>query len=1308
MKTMMASTVLPRRLTQLFADTKKSYENIVQTRHDGPELSSLHLKLRIQKDRLIAWGIQWSDRSAAAQNGEDIDGLLDKAGIGDLVASIMSSIRELLDEAEGLQPSQPVHIPGAYGDMKSFAGSVGGSGWSAGNLRRLEEILKDLTTSIDTLCDLSRSRVEDLYKIESSSSGREEKDFYENNSPVAEKSSYMGLSVVKEHATVIPTPSHADDLTYSVRIAPSYLRFKAPGQILGASPPSYESIATSLENRALAYLSSSILPANSSKSSTVEEVPVLLDYGPCYGNVKVEDLRPVSSRFEELLLSLLKLAEEPVQTYTGILQLQGWSVDAEQSRCAYVYKIPSSEGAGVTHQGHHLQPRSLLSFLQNGGDTDINNMPSLENRFQLAFNVASNVNRVHGMGVTHRNVNSDNIVFFLDANSASVNDRAWKGPIIRKPYLTAFNQLPLGYSVAEDDRNFSGVYHYPGLVNGTSSSYTRLHDYYSLGLVLLEIGLWMPIGKFWKSKYTRRDFKSRLQDIYLKKLAAKCGTGYMNAVLYCMTAADENPAGYHDGRSSGQISSMAESTFQSEVIQALSRCCLIEKNADPDSTIAPHLGHSAQRGISQRDAASQNSEARDSTNGHVERMKPSSNADQRHNVSVSIKQKPLAADRPPSTIKVWSHDLPALYTKYWASTMFPKLERILSKAISRWESYTVDLFMAGEAADTARPTVYMECTSTSKVRKILRHLNKDLRLFEIKVVPGQIVRSKAGKKNRKNKQKVAVHIGSRLGEAQAEGNSSLNPHYQEKPACGASIGVFRNGSHLPPVSFGGAVLVDGEPFGMSVHHMLEDDEEDQFGLNDNCTLQRSMAPRPSSLNHAISSAGLPPNSQDQYPGFYAFQVSECPEGSEISSGRSDYSDYSSASGIQQSFPAEAIYPFEISEDGFEVEDPSAEDDEFWLTPEFENELARVEATEDDCMDLGDTLGIDVGRGQDLIVTQPAIDDVDQNFFPTEEDKNDEHLSSHALGHIHASSGIKRSRRDEIIHEVDWALIKIDEHRMHAHNIIQGGAQYCKFNTPDTPHSGLSGTSPHPDSYPHKVKRANDLGGLNVHALGRTSGLQTGTILPAMRMVRMPGRSFASHSWQVRGNFGGKHLFSLPETSISRRRLLTLQKEGGDSGAWVIDNATNHICGHVLAWSPSSNVAYIAPMEVLLEDMAETLAATVTLPDPTLLYRATPKPQQQQSQPPALPPRTPSDTLATSGLRREDSCPSPAMPTSPPALVHELSGLSLTDMGQEAVRKASVEKKVGKDISGLEGRQGSRGKGRAMGMVERRGPVSARG
>lgn len=47
---------------------------------------------------------------------------------------------------------------------------------------------------------------------------------------------------------------------------------------------------------------------------------------------------------------------------------------------------------------------------------------------------------------------------------------------------------------------------------------------------------------------------------------------------------------------------------------------------------------------------------------------------------------------------------------------------------------------------------------------------------------------------------------------------------------------------------------------------------------------------------------------------------------------------------------------------------------------------------------------------------------------------------------------------------------------------------------------------------------------------------------------------------------------------------------------MFDKSTGRVCGHVLAWSEKSQTAYIAPMQVLLEDIARTLGAcTVTLP-----------------------------------------------------------------------------------------------------------------
>jgi hypothetical protein len=73
---------------------------------------------------------------------------------------------------------------------------------------------------------------------------------------------------------------------------------------------------------------------------------------------------------------------------------------------------------------------------------------------------------------------------------------------------------------------------------------------------------------------------------------------------------------------------------------------------------------------------------------------------------------------------------------------------------------------------------------------------------------------------------------------------------------------------------------------------------------------------------------------------------------------------------------------------------------------------------------------------------------------------------------------------------------------------------------------------------------------------------------------------------------------------------------GDSGAWVFDKSTGRVCGHVLAWSEKSHTAYIAPMEVLLEDIARTLKASrVTLPgrrDESLAFAMTPGPNEPQN------------------------------------------------------------------------------------------------
>ena len=220
-------------------------------------------------------------------------------------------------------------------------------------------------------------------------------------------------------------------------------------------------------------------------------------------------------------------------------------------------------------------------------------------------------------------------------------------------------------------------------------------------------------------------------------------------------------------------------------------------------------------------------------------------------------------------------------------------------------------------------------------------------------------------------------------------------------------------------------------------------------------------------------------------------------------------------------PSESHHEFEISDSEDDTSISQTHDDgfdEYWLSDEDSSDDDSIDGSDiddDDVASIGDTTGIEPGEEPRLFVTQPAIDDVHDDFFPSLEDRDDEHLASHSLGYIHASSGVRRWTRKGIKHEIDWALIKVDEGRMDPRNIIMDTTSSLS-NFPSAGRAAL----PSP-IYLNQVARMEELGGLYVHCCGRTSGLQTGRISKAMTLVKLHGRHSFSTSFCVNGNFGGK-------------------------------------------------------------------------------------------------------------------------------------------------------------------------------------------
>jgi hypothetical protein len=266
-----------------------------------------------------------------------------------------------------------------------------------------------------------------------------------------------------------------------------------------------------------------------------------------------------------------------------------------------------------------------------------------------------------------------------------------------------------------------------------------------------------------------------------------------------------------------------------------------------------------------------------------------------------------------------------------------------------------------------------------------------------------------------------------------------------------------------------------------------------------------------------------------------------------------------------------------SDDDFACEFSDSESDGFSESDITSEASDDEDDSSSETGEAGDIPGIEPGCGDGYYVTQPALDDVEDGFYPNLKTQDEDHLHSFGLGEMYASSGIRRRSDDNgLIHEIDWALFEFKDHRLPDQNSIP------RVRTKTAAKStGTSSRTLHPTT----VAPTTALPGLEVQCIARTSGLQTGVILPAITSVKIYGRLSASHTYQISGTAASDH----PQEDGRPRRPLPIGIPG-DSGAWVVERTQGRLCGHVLAWSQRKKVAYICPMDILLLDIAETLEA----------------------------------------------------------------------------------------------------------------------
>ncbi|KAI1419577.1 hypothetical protein F5Y12DRAFT_231993 [Xylaria sp. FL1777] len=281
------------------------------------------------------------------------------------------------------------------------------------------------------------------------------------------------------------------------------------------------------------------------------------------------------------------------------LPCKGYVTDNENLRVGMVF----STGLSSTMTIQSLQ--TVINSTQAA--------PPVGERFAMARRLVLAIHNLHAVRWLHKGIRSDNILCFQDAKNITakvfdekkavnlsnkadpVEDRAI--PLASNPPLTkAPDPLPpfylLGWDLSRPDhpselsesisvstlglqtkRDMIRMYTHPDVFSaeqqqGKRRRYHARWDIYSIGLILLEIGLWRTLDTIRYGCKSDDEFRLRVRTEYCDRLQWKMGLVYWRAVQRCLN----DDFDLRDEGFSGKDDYSLQVGFEKQVVFELERC----------------------------------------------------------------------------------------------------------------------------------------------------------------------------------------------------------------------------------------------------------------------------------------------------------------------------------------------------------------------------------------------------------------------------------------------------------------------------------------------------------------------------------------------------------------------------------------------------------------------------------------------------------------------------------------------------------------------------------------------------------------
>ena len=286
-------------------------------------------------------------------------------------------------------------------------------------------------------------------------------------------------------------------------------------------------------------------PTNTLRGTSVsEDVDVFVEWTRFDLDISLDAKLHLYQRIDNLARMLHSSSNRHPDLHT--LDCVGYVEDVPRTRYGIVYLAPPTSAAAPTPSAI----QTLAHLLAKSPTPDLNV------RFKLAHTLAIALWSCHSLDWLHKTLCPQNILFFNDPDPTV--DTTSSPPVLGPPHLAGFDSSRPDHldemTVASRNEIGQDLYRHPLSLGVWRQKYRKSFDIYSLGLVLLEIGLWKGLEVFCRGKhgkYTPAALRDKIVQVVVPGLGAKTGRVYRGVVERCLGY--EDVGGVAEGMTPHQV-----------------------------------------------------------------------------------------------------------------------------------------------------------------------------------------------------------------------------------------------------------------------------------------------------------------------------------------------------------------------------------------------------------------------------------------------------------------------------------------------------------------------------------------------------------------------------------------------------------------------------------------------------------------------------------------------------------------------------------------------------------------------------------